>query len=324
MKPVVLLLFAICLTGAVFGEQPPRVYGGEVVRRIEISDDQSSLTPFRPDVGGPFAFGIASDGSVLVEDTYGRRGFLFPEEGIGVPEDLAIPLVGMGQYLRMPQPGLLLGSSNYNFNTEQLVLYDIDTMDALWSVRLNTPQLRFFSGHAIGFSHVVFLYDDDGAIHAIMDPSHEPRQNRQNFLDSMETRALFTRADSVLPSGLLLDESDRLFLDDELVTRDYDTFVRFWFEQETSHWTSDSHAVRPYRSAAGFRFVGRDDRGNWYWYDHTERSIIVHDRAGIIISAFQLDRERSTTTPAVHPSGDVFTLSADADSVTIWRIRRRW
>ena len=181
-------------------------------------------------------------------------------------------------------------------------------------------------GEVVPFPSIVFVYDQAGHIHSILHPTTDTGENRRNTLNSDATRALFTNNDEVIPEGLTIDEQDRLFLNSELVTRDYEVFLAYFIERYSHrgpYGLLEEHAFR--LTASEFMpLVGRDGDGNWYWYNGFSKQIIIFDESGFVIDRFPLNPDQSLTIPAVHPSGDVYTLSFDDDGVTVWRIERRW
>jgi len=69
--------------------------------------------------------------------------------------------------------------------------------------------------------------------------------------------------------------------------------------------------------------IGTDIYGNTYWTSWNT-DIAVFNKDGFMIDLFVASRSKSSTTPAVSPSGDVYFMGYGEDNVTLYKIKRQW
>ena len=175
---------------------------------------------------------------------------------------------------------------------------------------------------------IIFFHDIENRLVSITEPSTDPAVNRASFRTTEQTRALFLPDSGFDLEGLTIDEQDRLFLDGELATLDYPTFLGYW--QGVHQAAGNSAALEllagwpsvvcPDRTG----FVGRDADGNWYWNDNI--AMLVFTPAGELLEFFVFPEEKITTRPAVSPEGDVYVMhyTYSYSDVEIYRVTRRW
>jgi hypothetical protein len=140
-------------------------------------------------------------------------------------------------------------------------------------------------------------------------------------------RALFRPDSGVDLGGLTIDVNDRLFLNTQLVTRDYKTFIDYFHERNgmvRKTGQSVSLTVEPLSLwADSMNFLGRDLAGNWYWGDNT--GLAVFSPQGDLIDYFMLDWEKHTIgRPHVAPNGDLYYLGRSEEWVSLYRVRNVW
>ncbi len=129
--------------------------------------------------------------------------------------------------------------------------------------------------------------------------------------------------------GVDIDGENRLFLNGELVTRDYDVYIRYWMEKNKvisprDFWQDKRHAYPPTSgTSSGVTYFGKDAKGNQYWSEVSEY-VSVFSNQGFVIDYFRYDFSKSKTLPAVHPCGDVYFLDYDKDGVYLYRVENVW
>ncbi len=162
-------------------------------------------------------------------------------------------------------------------------------------------------------NNTIFYWLNDGDFLSIIEPGTNFIENNRNILNTEETRALFGENSEYEANGLNIDENNRLFLHDELITRDYDTFYLYW--QERHRLTGSSEPERDF-SMRGSSFlsrnfsntpifIGMDSDSNYYW-SIGQSGILVFNAQGFLIDIFICDQAASKIWPTVHPSGDVY------------------
>ena len=147
-------------------------------------------------------------------------------------------------------------------------------------------------------------------------------------LDTSQTRALFADNSPIDLAGLTLDDKNRLFLDGDLVTMDYDTFIEYF-----AHEKGNASATPPayvhvdlayalLRTMHSNEFVGRDASGNWYWRSNGYY-LLVMNKLGWLIAAIQSE-DKDIDSTAVAPNGDIYSLRSDDTWVYLERFENTW
>lgn len=319
----ILFLLFICINA--FGQQYHE-YDTELVFTLEIGPEEHELG-FQRALAAPTGFGFIDSNHIMISDPAKERNVIYDLNGNYI-ESVSnfLPYAssiqqGVGTYLyAYPERRQYVGVSAFDIET-QLPIYEVAFLVE------NQRSMRIEPNSIIPFPQIVFFYDSNGSIHAIPNPGLDRSENQRNILGSEETHALFVENNPVLPEGLLIDERSRLFLNGNLITRNEDVFAHYWFELDNMHWRSDAHSAQSYSAANDFHLIGLDRDSNWYWYDGIARNILIYDVNGIVIDIFSINQRNLTTIPTLHPSGDIYTMyfdQEDYDSVTIYRITRRW
>jgi hypothetical protein len=180
------------------------------------------------------------------------------------------------------------------------------------------------------YGNVVFAYLKDGSVISVVNPGIDSKVNNQNMLNPLMTRSLFNKPESYGLRGLSIDEKNRFFLNDNLVTRFYNSFYEYWDERHKRIESKKDVKASFVKYARQFlsdgvptEFVGRDIRENSYW--QRNNGIIVFDGEGWPIDLFFPKNESSVkTTFSVHPSGDVYFIDYDKNGVYLYRIANVW
>ncbi len=169
----------------------------------------------------------------------------------------------------------------------------------------------------------------EGTLLSIPNPGPDPVENNKRNLNEGQTRALFAEPEKYGLVGLSLDEKNRLFLNRELVTRNYKTFFEYWSsenESETLIKNGDRFNYTPeffYRKADPL-YCGSDNNKNTYWA--SSNLIMVFGPDGFLKDMFIPENamEKKKTSYAVHPSGDVYFLDYDKEGVYLYRVENVW
>ena len=76
------------------------------------------------------------------------------------------------------------------------------------------------------FGDVLFLYIDD-QLFSIPNPGNDSEENQIKILDTVETHLLFQNPEKYSLENVLIDEQDRIFINEKLHTKDYEIFYEY-------------------------------------------------------------------------------------------------
>ena len=297
-----------------------------------------------PGIGGPVGPQFTSDGSLVFWELLEDR---FTITDMNLRTIRTIPAVyDDPQYL----PGLLSLLPEGRFalyfspSNEQISVFGPDGNLESY-VFLRSPVLDT----SVYINDTYFAWDRWRNIYSVVDPGPDNEENNRNVLGTAATRALFAPGSTYETNGLSIDDANRLFLNGELVVRDYETFLDYWIEVHSEQGIEQPD-IGISMNAETFRhgspqYVGRDNDGNYYWGGGTTG--IVFDENGLLIDVFAvhqvLGRDFSSF---VHPTGDIYFFGSkvessgrdlsqggaldmhppQVDSVTfsLYRMERRW
>jgi hypothetical protein len=164
---------------------------------------------------------------------------------------------------------------------------------------------------------VLFVHDAELNLWSIPEPVIDQDENRARLLNERQTREYVNERWGAT-GEVQVDGEGRLFIDGQLVTRDYQ---QFWQYMEEAHGPVSlggeiadsgipvriSYNTKPY-------FLGRDLNGNWYWND--SGGILVHSPDGSLINVFITELGTLPIRPAIDQLGNVYILDrSDTDEV---------
>jgi hypothetical protein len=204
------------------------------------------------------------------------------------------------------------------FNSDTAVLRE------LWLVSF--PEFRNYRSFAY-YDDVLFVHDAELNLWSIPEPVIDQDENRAKLLNERQTREYVNERWGA--SGeVQVDDEGRLFIDGQLVTRDYQ---QFWQYMEEAHGPVSlggeiadsgipvriSYNTKPY-------FLGHDSNGNWYWND--SGGILVHSPDGSLINVFITELGTLSIRPAIDQLGNVYILDrSDTEEVfNLYRIPNDW
>jgi len=179
-----------------------------------------------------------------------------------------------------------------------------------------------FSDNFIVFNNIIFSYLVNKKIICIINPTISIKKNINNIMDPAQTRALFQSNSGLDMDGLKLDQKNRLILNGEILTRDYDTFYSYWQEKHDENnekqpkLNIDIKVDKYVNYPTSLIYLGRDKDGNHYW-GADNSVILVYNKKGFLLDAFKYDENKSKTIPAVHPSGDIYFLGYKESDKTV-------
>ncbi len=275
--------------------------------------DASSMSGYP----GPTSLTFLRDNRILIVDVWNERLSIFNDE-FEIQEEIHTTngrLVA-GPFHYFADENVIIGTSMPDtwagIDLEGDVFFRMSKTDS----PLPNNYFRSYWYH----NDVLFIHDRDNCLVSIREPSPVSEENRQRFLDTDQTRALFEAGSGWDPQGLSIDEQDRLFLDGELVTLDFRTFSDYWYEVHDGDMSKLSAFGR---RIGGDTFIGKDNQGYTYW-DAAHQFILVFSADGKLIEWFRYDFNKSSTPPTVSPEGHVYFMNSTQDTIDIYRVDRQW
>jgi len=258
----------------------------------------------------PKAIFIGSDGQFLISDFKNKRLIFYNKKLDYINEitDKKIFLYVVDYYEK--RDNLLLC---YTFQT--LSAFNMDSMVLKYNISLGNFRkyvrgYGFRNNSIINFNNLILFYRRDKQIVSIIHPSMDPETNKQNFRGPEETRKIIKEKQLPGLENLSIDDKDRLFVNGELVTKDFDVFVEYWNEKHKKLKEKASKlniTVNPESHFGGRLFnLGKDAAGNYYWGDGVR--ILVFNKDGFLIDYFKGTNGDSITIPALHPCGDIYFI----------------
>jgi len=170
---------------------------------------------------------------------------------------------------------------------------------------------------------IIFLYLKNGSILSISNLGLDWEENNKKILGHNETEALFEFGEKYNLFGLTIDDKKRIFLNGELLTRNYEAFYKYWEEINIDMKDHKFIPLKPEYSDNAI-FIGKDVNNNFYW-DIGLSHIYVFNKNGLVLELFKYNKKREyKTLPAIHPSGDVYFLDYDENGVYLYRVKNVW
>lgn len=273
---------------------------------------------------GPYGFGFLETGELVISDRWNNRLVIY-EPDLNTNSilhfDYSDEIISVANF-ESSNNGYISGYSG-------IVDYGITDKTGNFNVNLDfyhTPYTeQIVIRNTFFFNNIVFCYLKNGDLISIPDPVYDRQENNQKILDSKATIRLFESDSGFDLDGLTIDESNRLFLDGELQTRDYKTFFNYWVERNNDIKKSGNAtelSLNPDIFSVATKFIGKDSNGNYYWNDR--KAVIIFNKYGDLIDIFLTVQPYSQFTPAVHPSGEVYFLDYDEEEVRLYKVSRVW
>jgi len=180
------------------------------------------------------------------------------------------------------------------------------------------------------FDNTVYIELEGDRYISIENPVDDSRENLKKIIDESTTMRTLKKGKTIYMDGIskkiYLDDKNRLFLDDQLITHDYKKYYTYWEEKHNVDTNNKKSGLfkkaKKYTDFIETFFVGKDDNDNIYWYSYG--TIIVFNRNGEVIDIFQPKKGHFKTWPIIHPSGDVYFLDYDEKGVYLYRVKNVW
>jgi hypothetical protein len=192
------------------------------------------------------------------------------------------------------------------------------------------PEFRDYRSFAY-YDDVLFVHDAELNLWSIPEPVMDQAENRAKLLNERQTRE-YVNERWGSTGELQVDEEGRLFIDGQLVTRDWSTYLEYYAERNENQQAPSYAAERPYRGYLdrfrnNLRYLGKDAYGNRYW-NSAQRTVFVFSEDGWVKKIFHYDPLQISGYPAVeYQTGDIYFLGRPVDnntSIPLYRIPNDW
>jgi len=211
------------------------------------------------------------------------------------------------------------GGYIWNMNGSIYAVYD-----ELLKFKVNGTRPIVFNGMVFGSDG-----SDDGDFHAFTIPEKAGDQYR--LLSSEPARALFAPDSGWEHKGLTIDSKNRLFLNGEIYTRDFQVFTKYLLEKygeikiaPTARGSKFNPSVYSYTDD----YLGRDMLGNWYWdaYCISPTGVLLHDWTLEVLgeNAPAEIKGGNIIGTGIEPSGDIYYLMDKGSEVLLVREQNTW
>jgi hypothetical protein len=330
MKKILYLLFYIILS-SFLNAQEYNVYNQELLYKFDIGVKINQLgysNSFNPggEYPGPSAICFDEDGNLYIEDYWKNRIAVFNSEFEYIKQ-----LLDKHDSRRDFEKSDLLEIYNKKILKHyigfRLIIYSMQNQFEVYFT--GTKYKDVIKSIPFVYSNdIIIISLRDGNIMSIPNLGPDWEENNKKILDYEETKALFKPGAMYNLKGLTLDDKNRIFLNGELLTRDYKVFYEYWKERFSrcgyednkkyllSNWVSS-------KSASDMTYLGRDIADNYYW-KCMYKYIAIYNPIQSFFYFFEYYYNKSKTLPAVHPSGDVYFLDYDENGVYLYRVKNVW
>jgi hypothetical protein len=192
------------------------------------------------------------------------------------------------------------------------------------------PEFRNYRSFAY-YDDVLFVHDAELNLWSIPDPVIDQDENRARLLNERQTREYVNERWGAT-GEVQVDGEGRLFIDGQLVTRDWSAYLEYYAERNENQQAPSYAAERPYRGYLdrfrnNLRYLGRDANGNRYW-NSAQRTIFVFSEDGWVEEIFHYDPLQISGYPAVeYQTGDIYFLGRPVEnntSIPLYRIPNDW
>jgi hypothetical protein len=180
----------------------------------------------------------------------------------------------------------------------------------------------YSSGDFVIFNDIFLTRLTNGKIIGILHPGNNINTNNQNILSEEKIGSIL---EILKLKNLQVDDKNRIFIDGLLQTNNYTTFYNYLDEKIGNRINSKMRLNWDISKLNNNEmiYLGTDKDRNVYWHGGF-KWIYVFNQEGILLCLFSYDFSNTKIVPALHPSGDVYFLNYDSDTIQISKINRRW
>ena len=317
-----LLLISIIIQFYILYSQQYALYESEIMKVFNSGEMNNQLGLDYPGyeigVNGPSAMGFTETGEVYIMDHINDRLQKYSNTYIWKSSTAIENRPVMAIIIADKNGCQVITSLEYKYvnNTGDLEI------DVLFGMEKRQSIIEY-----IRIDNILFVYIDN-SFFAINEPGIDPANNNLRMLDATQIRVLFDNPLAYGLDGVTLDSKNRLIVNGELVTRSYEAFVTYYMEKRSftdvlqfTRQVENKYRALNYKGGGNY-FAGKDETGNWYWFNSGYLSIFSDK--GFQIDLINLVNNSRQTTPAIHPSGDVYFLDYDKNNVFVKRIQNVW
>jgi len=303
------------------------VYLQEIIKVFQTGSNNNELKYVKQGLGsgdypGPSAMAFDKDGLFYIADSWNNRIVIYDTKldlksiiNLNIPQSMAFSRT---LYIKGNKIYGNISKSHYNcITTSGKVIFSINLMDYK---HYNNLDYNFEMNNDF-----LIVYLDDGTMISIPEPGPNVEENNIKLFGYEDTKDLFKSESKLINKGFRLDEKNRLFLNGELLTRNYKLFYNYWEEMHKSKGL-DNNKIKlsfDYSNLNDMTYLGKDKNENYYWKGGW-KWIWIFDKSGFLIEMFEFNGNKSKILPTVHPSGDVYFLDYDEKGVYLYRVKNVW
>jgi len=308
MKRIVAISILFSILSALFAQQFS-IYKSETIKAfpVDVSVNSFLLDWESTEPNGPTAIGFNAEGDAYISDPIKSRLVVLDQAFTitSVHEQL------YSEYVR----NILISNSNIFSYNDFYMLCDKAFEKSFFINLKHTGSSLRVAGTIVDFSVIgalVIIHNQQGVLYSILNPGTDPAENNRRMLNTAQTRALFDNPSAHGLDSVMLDNKNRLFVRGELVTRSYEAFLTYHMEKrgvaevlQYCRLSQHKYQAITYKGN-GLSYIGRDNNKNWYWF--TSGYLSIFSDNGLQIDLINLNNNSWKTTPAIHPSGDIYFL----------------
>jgi len=332
---IFLFFVLINLLGSFFYGENIIKYNQELFKKIEHGKNIDELGYFEESVTvpeGPFGIGFDKTGYLYISDRWNRRIVIYDNKYKAYES-----INNISQYYALIAAKQFEIDAQGNIVTYSLFESCISKIDKKHNIIFNIKPNKvsifkdFNQNYYVVYKNNFFYYttgNTDEEIICISNPEIDPEKNIKKILNTEQTKELFTSNSYFNDDGLTLDSKNRLFLNGELLTRNYKTFYNYWLERyDNENNNENKKTLQKYwlskDASDEMNYLGKDYSGKYYWA-YQNNYIAIYNPNESFFKLFEYDYNKSKSIPAVHPSGDVYFLDYDEKQVYLYRVKNVW
>lgn len=178
------------------------------------------------------------------------------------------------------------------------------------------------------YKNILFIHDKNRKLWCLTAPGLDQIQNKRNLLNTEQTKTLIQNKWGN-SSDIKIDNSDRLFINGVLQTRDFITFKNYYREinagkQNVALKTNPSLPT-DFSGYNDLDLIGKDSNGYFYW-TFAWGPIFIFNSDGWIVKVVEFNQSGIWLAPAVSPAGDIYILEIipNQKKINIKKLRRNW
>jgi hypothetical protein len=314
------IIFLLIITASILNAQDYNIYSEKLMSNYQNGTSINNLryipVPDPMSTNGPSAFDFDQYGNLFILDSHNFKVKKLINFKIISEIQLSSDYGYNDAYLfEVKNDGFLFSEAPYTaFKTDE-------NNKILVHAGSNFPILKQKTDYSLFIEHnnYIFQYLNDGGIVCFYSDKGVTK-----MLENEAVHNMFKPGSGFDMKGLTIDSKNRLFLNGELQTRDYGTYIRYQKEKDANYSLNKKHKYMVFSAEQSqVSLIGKDKAGNIYW-NVMNNDLIIFNSSGFVIEKLKYNQNKSKTLPAVHPSGDIYFLDYDEKEVRLYSVQNVW